>query len=82
MQTLDTNHACDSALLLARRVCYRFVAAALADPRSGVWDELADPATAELVTAAAEILRGEEAAVACPLALGERPLADLDPATA
>jgi TorA maturation chaperone TorD len=71
----------EPALLLARRACYRFVALALADPLTGVWNELADPATKTLVTEAAEILRDEDAAVARPLALGERPLADLDPAT-
>jgi TorA maturation chaperone TorD len=71
--------ASDSALLLARRACYRFVALALADPRAGTYCELTDPLTRELVTQAADILRNESAAAARPLALGERPLADLDP---
>lgn len=81
METATTNTASDPAVLLARRACYRFVTLALADPLTGVWNELADPATRVLVTQAAEILREEDAAVARPLALGERPLADLDPAT-
>lgn len=80
METAVTQLATDPALLLARRVCFRFVALTLTDPRAGVWDELADPATGELVTAAAGILRDEDSAVARPLAQGEAPLADLDPA--
>ena len=72
----------DPAVLLARRACYRFVALALADPRTGAWSELADPETQSLVTQAAEILQNEDAAVARPLGLGERPLSDLDPAVA
>lgn len=80
METATTNPATDPDMLLARRVCYRFVALALADPRAGVWDELADPTTGDLVTEAAEVLRDEDAAVARPLALGEAPLAALNPA--
>jgi TorA maturation chaperone TorD len=72
--------ASDPALLVARRLCYRVLAVALADPRTGVWKDLANPATAELVSQAADIIREEDAAVARPLAQGERPLADLDPA--
>src|SRR5262245_28533608 len=77
---MNTSHSTlnDPALLLARRACYRLVALALADPRTGTWDELADEATQDLVAQAAEILRDEDAAVARPLAQGERPLADLD----
>lgn len=80
MEPNTTNTSVDPALLLARRACYRLVAAALADPQTGTWSELADQATQTLVSEAAEILREEDAAVARPLALGERPLADLDPA--
>src|SRR5262245_25659161 len=72
--------ATETAVLLARRACYRLAALALADPRTGTWNELADPATQDLARQAAEILRDEDSAVARPLALGERPLADLDPA--
>ena len=77
-----THTATEPALLLARRACYRFVALALADPRTGTYCELADPTTRELITQAAEILRDEDAAVARPLALGERPLADFNPSKA
>lgn len=80
MQTDTAATISDPALLHARRACYRLAALALADPRSGTWHELADPAAQDLVSQAAEILREEDAAVARPLALGERPLADLDPA--
>lgn len=80
MATTTVCTVADSALLLARRACYRLVSLALADPRSGTFEELADPASRPLVTQAAEILRDEDAALARPLALGERPLADLDPA--
>jgi hypothetical protein len=45
-----TAVAQDSALLLARRACYRFVALALADPRTGIWNELANPVAQALVT--------------------------------
>jgi hypothetical protein len=69
----------DLALLLARRACYRLVALALADPRTGTWEELAEAATQQVATEAADLLREEDAAVARPLARGERPLADLDP---
>jgi TorA maturation chaperone TorD len=69
----------DPALLIARRACYRLAALALADPQTGTWEELTDPATAKLAEYAAGILREEDAAVARPLALGEHPLADLDP---
>lgn len=80
METQTTSVMADPALLLARRACYRLVALALADPHTGTFCELGDPATRELVTQAAELLRGENSAVARPLARGERPLSDLDPA--
>ena len=57
METPTTLFAHDPAVLLARRACWRFSAMALADPRTGVWNELANPATADLVTQAAEIIR-------------------------
>ena len=82
METIAVALAQDPAVLLARRACYRFVALALADPQTGIWSELADTETQALVIQAAAILRDEDAAVARPLGLGERPLADLDPAVA
>ena len=45
MATPTTHTATEPALLLARRACYRFVALALADPRTGTYCELADPTT-------------------------------------
>lgn len=79
--SLETSVLPDPAVLLARRACYRLVALALADPQTGTYRELASPATRQLATQAAELLRGEEAAVAPQLAHGEAPLAQLDPAT-
>jgi TorA maturation chaperone TorD len=79
MDRTTTPIEADPVLLLARRTCYRFVALALADPRYGTFDQLIQSELRELVAEAAQIVREEEAAVARPLALGERPLADLDP---
>ncbi len=72
--------AFDLPLGLARQSLYRFAALALADPRYGTWQQLADPTIAAAAAEAAALLRGEPAAEARPLGLGERPLADLDPA--
>ena len=80
MNALAPSIAAEPVLLLARRTCYRFVALALADPHHGTFGQLAHADTRRLVSEAAEILCEEDAAVARPLALGERPLADLDPA--
>jgi TorA maturation chaperone TorD len=80
----DRPHAsgetCDGTLCLARQSLYRFAALTLVDPRRGTWEQLSHPSTAQLVRDAAELVRGEPAADAQPLGLGERPLADLDPA--
>jgi TorA maturation chaperone TorD len=67
-------------MLLARRACYRLISLALADPRSGTFEELADPISRPPMLVAAEILRDKGAARGNTLTLGERPLADLDPA--
>jgi TorA maturation chaperone TorD len=80
MTTLYVLPAHDPAVLHARRICYRIAAAALSDPQAGGSTELYDPKTRALATQAAALLRDEERTVARPLALGERPLADLDPA--
>src|SRR5512145_984615 len=80
METTTTLTSADPALLLARRACYRLVALALADPQTGTFAELADPATRAIAAEAAQIVRDEGAAVARPPALGEMPLAELDPA--
>lgn len=69
----------DPALWQARRLCYRLAALALSDPRAGGWSHWNDSESRLLVRQAAALLRDEEAAVARPLALGERPLGDLAP---
>jgi TorA maturation chaperone TorD len=74
------GQAFDLPLGLARQSLYRFAALALADPRYGTWRQLANPAIAAAAAEAAALLRGEPAAEAHDLGLGERPLADLDPA--
>lgn len=70
----------DGALCFARQSLYRFAALTLVDPRRGTWELLSDPSTVQLAQAAAALVRGEPAAEAHPLGLGERPLADLNPA--
>ena len=70
----------DPALCAARRTLYRFAALTLADSRCGSWDQLSLASTAKLVSEAAAVIRDEPAARAHTLGLGERPLADLDPA--
>ncbi|REK16550.1 MAG: hypothetical protein DWQ37_07490 [Planctomycetota bacterium] len=70
----------DPVLCSARRTLYRFVAWTLADPRGGSWDQLALDSTAQLVSAAAAVVRGEPSASAHSLGRGELPLVDLDPA--
>ena len=70
----------DRALCFARQSLYRFAALTLIDPRRGTWEQLSHPSTAQLARGAAALVRGEPAAEAQALGLGERPLADLDPA--
>jgi TorA maturation chaperone TorD len=53
---------------------------ALADPRTGNWHLLRDPALRATVEAAACVIRDEPAAAAASLARGELGLDDLDPA--
>ena len=71
----------DGALCFARQSLYRFAALALVDPRCGTWEQLSHPSSAKLVGEAAALVRGEPAAEARPLGLGECSLADLDPAS-
>jgi TorA maturation chaperone TorD len=77
----DVRSRCtfDPALSCARQVIYRYCALALADPRTGSWAELCQPASKRLVTDAAELIR--LLAVASPekLAARELPLDNLDP---
>jgi TorA maturation chaperone TorD len=71
--------AFDPALNFARQSLYRFAALTLLDPRAGSWKRLDALRRDSLVTEAAALVRDEPAAAAEQLALGERPLADLDP---
>ncbi len=80
MTTTSTLPSLDPAIVLARSLCHRLAALALSDPRAGGWSELSAPETRAIVAQAAALLREEDQAVARPLALGEHPLADLDPA--
>lgn len=70
----------DPAVSQARQILYRFIAMALADPRAGAWPSLSCLRNDSLVADAAALLRNEAAAAAAELALGEQPLALLDPA--
>ena len=70
----------DGALCFARQSLYRFAALTLVDPRRGTWAHLSHPSTAQLAQDAAALVRGESAAEVQGLGLGERPLADLEPA--
>jgi TorA maturation chaperone TorD len=70
----------DGAISFARQSLYRFAALTVVDPHRGTWERLSHPSTAQLARAAAALVRGEPTAEAQPLGLGERPLADLDPA--
>jgi TorA maturation chaperone TorD len=80
MDTQTLPFTADPALLFARRTCYRFMSLALADPRNDTFSQLAHPETRKLVLESAEMLREERTAVTLPLARGERPLSELDPA--
>lgn len=70
----------DGAMCFARQSLYRFAALTLVDPRLNAWEQLSHPLTAQLAREAAALMRDEPAAEVHPLGLGERPLADLDPA--
>jgi TorA maturation chaperone TorD len=70
----------DGAMCRARQSLYRFAALTLVDPRRGSWEHLSHPSAVQLAREAAALVRSDSAAVAHPLGLGERPLADLDPA--
>jgi len=63
---------------LARQALYRLASLALADPRTGSWEQLSDPATRDTAVAAAEVLRDDPAARPASLARGECALETLD----
>ncbi len=63
---------------LARQALYRLASMALADPRSGTWAHLSDPATRETAVAAAGVLRADPATCPPSLGPGENPPNALD----
>ena len=73
------NTTMDPALNLARQSLYRFASLALADPRTGNYEQLAELRGSRLLDEAAELIRGEPAATPDDLARGERPSSELDP---
>jgi len=74
--TIPTTH--DPAVNRARCVLYRLSALALADPRTGSWARLIEPATRLLADQALAVLRDEAQAVAAPLARGEKKLDEIE----
>jgi TorA maturation chaperone TorD len=66
------------AVDLARESLYRFLAAALGDPREPRWQLLLDPANRQLAREAAGLLRGEAALEPIPRGFGELPPDQLD----
>lgn len=74
----DTEPCAADAVELARESLYRFLAAALSDPRGRQWLPVADEAARTLAASAADLLRTEFGAEDVPVGFGERPVADLD----
>src|SRR5262245_56598666 len=66
------------AIALAREALYRFLAAALTDPRTPAAERALSPADQRLAVAAADLLRAEAEIEPVPLGFGERPPAELD----
>jgi TorA maturation chaperone TorD len=84
----NSRTANEAALDLATEALYRFLSAALSDPRSSSWSLLFDPASHGVVEQAVDFLRGEFADHRIALGFGELPpevldvrhlLADADP---
>lgn len=63
---------------LACETLYRFLAAALCDPRSQRWSLVLDAANQELALQAADLLREDYADEPLPLGFGEAPVEQLD----
>jgi TorA maturation chaperone TorD len=68
----------DLAIDLARECLYRFLAAALTDPRADGWALVLDPDSGSVAAYAAELLRDEAVAEPAALGFGELPPGDLD----
>ncbi len=77
----EIDNTFDVALNLARQSLYRFAALSLLDPRAGSWEQLDRLRGDPLPGQAAELVRGLDAAKPETLGLGERPIADLNPAS-
>lgn len=75
---LTAEPAAGAAIDLARECLYRFLAAALTDPRGGGWALVLDPDSARVAAYAAELLREEAVAEPAALGFGELPPDDLD----
>jgi TorA maturation chaperone TorD len=79
MNTSTPTLAFDPALAAARQSLYRFAATTLLDPKNGAWEQLAPLRHEELLVEAAAFIRELPEAVPAELALGERPLIELNP---
>ena len=69
----------DPDLAIARQLLYRFAALSMLDPQAGSWEQLAALRDDRLLSEAAALVRDLPEAIPEQLALGERPLADLEP---
>ncbi len=79
METACVNlEQTDAAVDLATETLYRFLAAALSDPRGTTWQLVREPVCQTLAIGAAELLRAEFAEQATVLGFGESPVEDLD----
>ncbi len=76
MPTADL--AGDAAIDLARECLYRFLAAALTDPRADSWRLLRDPDSGRIAAHAADLLREEALTEPAALGFGELPPDSLD----
>jgi TorA maturation chaperone TorD len=66
------------AIDIARECLYRFLAAAVSDPRTSRWPLVQDRASRQLAMEAADLIRSEHDATGFPLVRGELPPAALD----
>jgi hypothetical protein len=81
MPALSSNLDFDGPSAIARQWLYRFAALSLLDPQAGSWEALQALRSDEFVAEAVALIRETPAAVPHQLALGERPLAALDPSS-
>jgi TorA maturation chaperone TorD len=75
----DTQPSAEAAAMdLARECVYRFLAAAVSDPREANWGLASEAASLRLAGAALDLLRAEAEPAAGPLGFGELPPESLD----